>query len=86
MTYMHSSSQLHLRRQSARSCKRRNITYITDPTLEPEQKLIIAIFKRARIDLFSRSGQVAEKAASFLAAYGYDIEEIRAAWEGKRQI
>lgn len=83
MTCMHSSHRL--RPHPPARLKRRNLTLVTDPDLEPAERLLIAVFRQARLDLFSKSGTVRRTAERFLAAYGYDIEGIRAAWAGKRQ-
>jgi hypothetical protein len=52
-----------------------------DQKLEPEARLLIAVFRQARIDLFSASDQIRTMAERFLASYGYDVEEIRACWK-----
>lgn len=55
----------------------------TDSRLEPEERLIIAVFNRARIDLFARSQPLRYQAELFLASQGFDVEQIRACW-GRR--
>lgn len=53
----------------------------TDSSLDPAERLIIAVFSRARIDLMSRSQVLRYQAELFLASQGFDVEEIRACWE-----
>lgn len=52
----------------------------TDTGLEPTERLIIAVFSRARIDLFARSNRLRREAELFLASQGFDVEEIRNCW------
>lgn len=55
----------------------------TDNELAPEDRLIIAVFRQARMDLFSASRRVQFEAERFLGAYGYDVEQIKASWQAK---
>lgn len=52
----------------------------TDKSLSPEQKIIIAVFKQARLDIFSSSKYIRQHAEMFLKEQGYNIEQIRASW------
>lgn len=56
----------------------------TDSSLDPSERLIIAVFSRARVDLLSRSQVLRYQAELFLISQGFDVEEIRACWQRRK--
>lgn len=79
------SNFTHIRQRQARwaQTRRHPTRPATDSELTPEAALIIAVFRRARLDLFSASRNIRLEAAQFLAEHGFNIEQIKATWQAK---
>jgi hypothetical protein len=53
--------------------------------LSPEEKLLHAVYIRARNDLIGKSQQLQQEVALFFAQDGFDPQAIRLAWAGRNK-
>lgn len=51
--------------------------------IEPEIELILAVYRRARLDAVYGTGSTRRQADWFLLAEGFNPDAIRAAWAGR---